>query len=67
MTTESTHPDQRYMFDQAWLAEQRRLAALETIWDPYTTQHRGPRPARGGAVPGRGAGIGSVTAWLSSA
>ena len=65
MTTESTHPDQRYMFDQAWLAEQRRLAALETIWDPYTIGNIEalalPAGARCLEV---GAGNGSVAVWL---
>ncbi len=64
MTTESTDA-QRYMFDAAWQAEQRRLAALETIWDPFTRSNLEslelPSGARCLEV---GAGNGSVATWL---
>jgi SAM-dependent methyltransferase len=65
LTTESPNPEQRYMFDQAWLAEQRRLIALETIWDPNTIDNLEalnlPAGARCLEV---GAGNGSVARWL---
>jgi SAM-dependent methyltransferase len=53
------------MFEAAWLAEQRRLEALETIWDPFTTANL----AALGVGPGMrclevGGGNGSVAAWL---
>jgi len=65
MTTTQDTKDQRYMFDAAWQAEQRRLAALETIWDPYTFSNLDAV----GVSPGWrclevGGGNGSVTAWL---
>jgi 2-polyprenyl-3-methyl-5-hydroxy-6-metoxy-1,4-benzoquinol methylase len=65
MTIDQTGIEQRYMFDQAWLAEQRRLAALETIWDPFTFSNL----ERLGVAPGMrclevGGGNGSVAAWL---
>ena len=65
MTTQPMGTEQRYMFDAAWQAEQRRLAALETIWDPYTFANIEkldlPAAARCLEV---GAGNGSVVAWL---
>lgn len=65
MTTETSTDDQRYMFDTAWQAEQRRLAALETIWDGYTLTNLEtldlPEGARCLEV---GGGNGSVAAWL---
>jgi SAM-dependent methyltransferase len=65
MTTESTNPDQRYMFDQAWLAEQRRLIALESIWDANTIANLEaldlPAGARCLEV---GGGNGSIARWL---
>ena len=66
MTTETTGQDQRYMFDAAWQAEQKRLTALENIWDPYTFSNLAaldlPDDAR---CLEAGAGSGSVAAWLS--
>src|SRR5690606_36441685 len=57
--------EQRYMFDQAWLAEQQRLAALENIWDPFTFAN----PEAIGVPAGArclqvGGGNGAVAAWL---
>jgi len=65
MTTEPRDAEQRYMFDQGWLAEQRRLAALETIWDPFTFSNivsLGLQP--GSRCLEVGGGNGSVAAWL---
>jgi SAM-dependent methyltransferase len=64
MAVESTEAG-RYMFDAAWQAEQRRLSALENIWDEYTFTNL----KRVGVAPGArcleaGGGNGSVAAWL---
>jgi SAM-dependent methyltransferase len=57
--------EQRYMFDAAWQAEQRRLAALETIWDPFTFRNLESLAIRPGAhCLEVGGGNGSVAAWL---
>jgi len=65
MTTQTDNDAGRYMFEAGWQAEQRRLAALETIWDPYTFENL----ERIGVAPGWrclevGGGNGSVAAWL---
>jgi SAM-dependent methyltransferase len=66
MRTESRDADQRYMFDQSWLAEQRRLAALETIWDPFTfTNLQALDLPAGARCLEVGGGNGSIAAWLS--
>jgi SAM-dependent methyltransferase len=66
MTTISTTAAAgRYMFDAAWQAEQRRLAALETIWDPYTFANLEALGVdRGWRCLEVGGGNGSVAAWL---
>ena len=65
MTITRERNDQHYMFDAAWQAEQRRLAALETIWDPYTFSNLASLGIREGArCLEVGGGNGSVAAWL---
>lgn len=66
MTTTQESNGQRYMFDAAWQAEQRRLAALETIWDPYTFANlEAAGVTAGWHCLEVGAGNGSVAGWLS--
>ena len=64
MTTMET-AEQRYMFDAAWQVERRRLAALETIWDPFTFSNLEALPVEPGArCLEVGGGNGSVASWL---
>jgi SAM-dependent methyltransferase len=54
-----------YVYDNAWQAAQRRLMALEALWDPGTIRHlEALGVGAGWHCLEVGGGAGSITAWL---
>ena len=55
----------KYLFDNSWDQERRRLDLLEQVFDPGTTGHLGRlAPPPGGQCLEIGAGAGSIARWM---
>ncbi len=60
-------PSSKYLYDQAWEGERKRLAGLESLWDSGTRiELTAAGLAAGAHVLEAGAGGGSIVEWLAS-